>query len=54
MNKKNLSEADIKAKYITPAIIKAGWYDPLIEKEDKLLDDVNRETLEATEKYYWS
>ena len=25
MNKKDLSEADIKAKYITPAIIKAGW-----------------------------
>lgn len=25
MNKKALSEADIKAKYITPAILKAGW-----------------------------
>jgi type I restriction enzyme R subunit len=25
MNKKDLSEADIKAKYITPAILKAGW-----------------------------
>ena len=25
MNKKDLSEADIKAKYITPVIIKAGW-----------------------------
>lgn len=25
MNKKDLSEADIKAKYITPAIIGAGW-----------------------------
>lgn len=25
MNKKDLSEADIKAKFITPAIIKAGW-----------------------------
>jgi len=25
MNKKNLSESDIKAKYITPALTKAGW-----------------------------
>lgn len=25
MNKKDLSEADIKAKYITPAILNAGW-----------------------------
>lgn len=25
MNKKNLSEADIKEKFITPAIIQAGW-----------------------------
>jgi type I restriction enzyme R subunit len=25
MNKKNLSEADIKAKFITPAILQAGW-----------------------------
>lgn len=25
MNKKGLSESDIKAKYITPAILKAGW-----------------------------
>lgn len=25
MNKKGLSEADIKAKFITPAILKSGW-----------------------------
>ncbi len=25
MNKKDLSEADIEAKYITPALIKSGW-----------------------------
>jgi type I restriction enzyme R subunit len=25
MNKKDLSEADIKAKFITPALLKAGW-----------------------------
>ncbi|WP_159637953.1 EcoAI/FtnUII family type I restriction enzme subunit R [Sphingobacterium composti Ten et al. 2007 non Yoo et al. 2007] len=25
MNKKDLSESDIKAKYITPAILKSGW-----------------------------
>jgi type I restriction enzyme R subunit len=25
MNKKDLSEADIKAKFITPAVLKAGW-----------------------------
>lgn len=25
MNKKSLSEADIKAKFITPALLKAGW-----------------------------
>lgn len=25
MNKKKLSEADIKAKFITPAILMAGW-----------------------------
>jgi type I site-specific restriction endonuclease len=27
MNKRDLSESDIKEKYITPAIIKAGWDD---------------------------
>lgn len=25
MNKRDLSEADIEAKYITPALINAGW-----------------------------
>jgi type I restriction enzyme R subunit len=25
MNKKDLSETDICAKYITPAVIQAGW-----------------------------
>jgi type I restriction enzyme R subunit len=25
MNKKSLSEDDISAKYITPAVVKAGW-----------------------------
>jgi type I restriction enzyme, R subunit len=25
MNKKSLSESDICAKYITPALIQAGW-----------------------------
>ena len=25
MNKKDLSEADIKEKFITPAVTKAGW-----------------------------
>ena len=25
MNKRDLSESDIKAKYITPAITNAGW-----------------------------
>ena len=25
MNKTDLSESDIKAKFITPAILKAGW-----------------------------
>ncbi len=25
MNKKDLSESDIKAKFITPAILNAGW-----------------------------
>jgi len=25
MNKKNLSESDIKAKFITPAVLKSGW-----------------------------
>jgi len=25
LNKKDLSEADIKAKFITPAILKSGW-----------------------------
>jgi type I restriction enzyme R subunit len=27
MNKKDLSESDIKAKFITPAITEAGWDD---------------------------
>jgi type I restriction enzyme R subunit len=25
MNKKTLSETDIRSKYITPAIVQAGW-----------------------------
>lgn len=25
MNKRDLSESDIKAKYITPHILRAGW-----------------------------
>ena len=25
MNKRDLSEADIKAKFITPSILKSGW-----------------------------
>ncbi len=25
MNKKDLSESDIKAKFITPAVLKSGW-----------------------------
>jgi type I restriction enzyme, R subunit len=38
MNKKNLSESDIKAKFITPAILKSGWdeqkaIDPKVKEE---------------------
>ena len=29
MSKKTLSESDICAKYITPAVIEAGWYEAL-------------------------
>lgn len=32
---------------------KADWYDPLIEKEDKLLADVDRDTLEVKKNKYW-
>lgn len=30
---------------------KADWYDPLIEKEDNFLDDINRETLKYHSNY---
>ena len=29
MNKKSLSEADICAKYITPAVVQAGWHEAI-------------------------
>ncbi|WP_431134720.1 hypothetical protein [Psychroserpens mesophilus] len=32
---------------------KADWYDPLIEKEVKLLEDIDRETLEVKRNKYW-
>ncbi|MAT90253.1 hypothetical protein [Marixanthomonas ophiurae] len=32
---------------------KADWYDPLIEKEVKLLEDVDRDTLEVKKNKYW-
>lgn len=34
-----------KLKSGLPARKKADWYDPLIEAEDELLQNVNRETL---------
>lgn len=52
--KKNNSITSELKSWLIWANKKVDWYDPLIEKEDELLDDVNRETLEATEKYYWS
>lgn len=36
LNKKNLSEADIKTKFITPALEKAGW-----DKQVQLLEEVS-------------
>lgn len=32
---------------------KADWYDPLIEKEVKLLEDIDRDTLEVKRNKYW-
>lgn len=31
---------------------KADWYDPLIEKEDELFDEVDRDTLEVSRRYW--
>ena len=33
IDKKSLSETDICAKYITPAVIKAGWSEPSLRRE---------------------
>ena len=32
---------------------KTDWYDPLIEKEDKLLEDVDRESLTMKSRRNW-
>ena len=33
MDKKSLTEADIRSKYIDPAIIKKGWTEDMIRRE---------------------
>lgn len=38
MNKKELSEADIRAKFITPALIASGWKEDQIRRENYFTD----------------
>ena len=35
MNKKGLSEADIEAKFMTPAMLKAGWNELCIKAKEE-------------------
>lgn len=42
-----------KKEWIEWAKEKADWYDPFIEKEVKLLEDVNRDTLKQKRRTYW-
>jgi len=58
---KELGRNDVKLQYenqpfedtLEWAKEKADWYDPLIEKEVKLLEDVDRDTLEAKRNRHW-
>jgi hypothetical protein len=43
MNKRDLSESDIKEKFITPALIKAGWDE---------MDQIQREEFFIAERIY--
>lgn len=38
MNKKNLTEQEIRSRYIRPAIVRAGWGDTEIREEYYLID----------------
>lgn len=42
-----------KKKWIQWAEEKADWYDPFVEKEDELLGDINKDSLEPKKKRYW-
>ncbi len=42
-----------KKEWIEWAKEKADWYDPFIEKEVKLLEDIDRDTLKQKRKTYW-
>jgi hypothetical protein len=42
-----------KKEWIEWAKEKADWYDPFIEKEVKLLEDVDRDTLKQKRRTYW-
>ncbi|MCX7547780.1 hypothetical protein OS188_07435 [Xanthomarina sp. F1114] len=42
-----------KQQWIEWAKEKADWYDPFIEKEVKLLEDIDRDTLKPKRKSYW-
>ncbi|RXP54542.1 hypothetical protein EC396_09170 [Lutibacter sp. HS1-25] len=43
----------VKKEWIDWAIEKADWYDPFIEKNVELLEDIDRETLKPKKKSYW-
>ena len=45
--------SDEKKEWLEWAKEKADWYDPFIEKEVKLLEEVDRDTLEYKRKNYW-
>lgn len=40
-------------KYLIWARKKLDWYDPLINKDDELLNDVDKKTLAVTKKGFW-
>lgn len=51
---KNTNTLDAKKeKWIQWAKEKADWYDPFIEKEVDLLNDIDRDTLKPIKKSYW-
>ncbi|WP_191859871.1 hypothetical protein [Hanstruepera ponticola] len=52
-NEKNNTLDEEKLQWIEWAKEKADWYDPFIEREVKLLEDIDRDTLKSKKNYWY-